>query len=236
MTGDSGRTVTAQVPQDRSMIGIIATNGLISGGVYKEDGWVYYQDIPIRKWHITIEGHRIWEPRLEDLPDLYRIFKKTQAANNVQWKKIQVVIDKLWKGHKSGQKVIAHAQPTHHHDGSCEDWWEYDIHNDGDGYGLCFGFHWTKGRPKRVINHKLGKQLYDLERRWWDNTCRRVSLARTIFYYAMKKSLPLATENTVISLQFGEDTYWFHSQSKGSKIHWWEMFEDKYKFTIKRIV
>ena len=234
MTGDNGRTVTAQIPQDRSMIGIIATNGLINGGQYREDGWVYYQDVPIRKWHTQIEGHRIWEPRLEDLPNLYRILLKTKAADNAQWKKIQVVIDKLWKQSKGGREVVAHAFPTHHA-GQSEEWWSYNIHDDGFGYGVSFGFRWIP-KPKKLINHKLGQELYELERRWWDNTCRRYNLARTIFYYAMKKSLPKATENTVISLQFGDDTYWFRSQSKGPKIHWWEMFEDRYKFTIKRIV
>ncbi len=233
-------TVTATIPPTRSMIGMIGVNGLIPNGEYREDGWVYLNNMPVRKWHSTVEGHRLWEPKLNNVIALYKVYKATQAANDKAWENIRVVIQKLWKGHKQGDKVIAHAFPAHHTDNEINnekndpDWWEYEVHDDG--YGVSFGFHWTNGKPAKLQHPKEGQLLYELERRWWDNTCRRAYLAKTIFYAAMKRSLPKATGNKILSLQFGEDTFWFRTESKGPKIHWWEMFDDRYSFEIKKIL
>lgn len=231
-----GGAVTAVVPQTRSALGIIATNGLINGAEYRDDGMVYFNGTPIRKWHVTQNGIRLWEPKLKDLPALYDLYKRTQAANENAWKVIQALLDKMWGNHKKGDVIKAHAKPYHHFvpAASMQDpWWEYCINDYGQG--LSFGFQWLDEKPKRLINPELGQKLYILERRWYENTCRRAGKVRTIFYDAMKSSLPKATENKVICLQFGDDTFWFHTLSRGTAV-WWEMFNDRYSFEVKRVV
>ena len=241
LSGDDGRTVQAKIPTNRSMLGIIGDNGLIDGGDYRNDGWVYFGGKPLRKWHSTFERVRIWEPKFKDLPSLYRLYKKTQAANEEAWVHISRVLQRLWdKGPRKNNEVIAHVLPSHtfewHKD--TQPWWEYKVHKGVCGEeSLSFSFQWIdEGKPEKLVNHTLGQRLYNFERRWWDNTAPRYNKARTIFYESMKRSLPKATENTVLSLQFGEDAYWFYTKSRGPNIHWWEMFDDQYKFTIKRIV
>jgi hypothetical protein len=231
---------TAKIPTNRSMLGMVGMNGFINGGVYKEDGLVYLNGKPVRKWHITVGDYRLWEPKLNDLPSLYRLYKKTQAANHLQWGRIAKVMDELWALRKSKKDtyVIAHAIPTHHFEWNKDSkpWWEYTVEKATPYEGLGFHFQWVDEKPKKVVNHKLGQRLYEEERRWYDTSCKRAYKVRSVFYEAMKRSLPKATEHKVISLQFDEDTFWFYTASKGPHCHWWEMFDDQYKFEIKRIV
>lgn len=241
MTGDDGRTVQAKIPTNRSMLGIIGVNGLVPGGDYRNDGWVYFAGCPIAKWHSTFERIRIWDPKFNDLPALYRLYKKTQAANEEAWVHISRVLERIWdKGPRKNNEVIAHALPSHtfewHND--TQPWWEYKVHKGFCGEeGLSFSFNWIdEGKPKKLVNHTLGQRLYNLERRWWDTTSKRFCKARTIFRAAMKRSLPKPEVNKVIALQFGDDTFWFYTVNKGPKVVWWEQFEDEYQFEIKRIV
>ena len=227
---------TATIPTNYSMVGMFGTNGIIDGGEYKNDGLVYINNKPAKKWHVSHDGIRLWEPKLNDLPSLYKLYKKTQKANNLEWNNVREVLIKLWSNHKQGDVVRAHVSPTHNFTWNkpSTPWWEYNITDNGDGLG--FSFHWLDEKPKRLINYQLGQELYNMERRWYDTTSHRVFKVKCIFYEAMKKSLPTATENKVISLQFGDDTYWFHTNSNGSNYHWWEMFKDSYSFEIKKIL
>ena len=102
---------------------------------------------------------------------------------------------------------------------------------------LSFYFQWIDdGPPKKILNQELGQRLYEEERRWMDSCLKRSWKARSVFYEAMKRSLPKATESKVICLQFGEDSFWFYTVNKGPQCHWWEMFDDRYKFEMRRIV
>jgi hypothetical protein len=232
-----GTYVTAKVPQDRSMLGIMGVNGIIPGGDYRDDGWVYFNGLPVRKWHSKIDSVRIWEPKMKNLPDLYRLWKRVKTSDHNQWERISDVLSKLWGNHKAGDIVKAHAMPVHNFEWTktSQPWWEYHIRNIY-GEGLSFGFDWLDKKPKRLSHPDLGQKLYELEWRWWGSGCVRVRKVQTIFYAAMKNSLPKATEDKVIALQFGDDTFWFYSVNKGPKVVWWEQWNDRYAFEMKRIV
>lgn len=231
------RTIKAKIPQTRSMIGIIGINGLIPDAEYRENGMVYLNNKPIRKWHVRVKDIRLWEPKLKNLKSLYKLYKETQEISREKWKKGMEVIDKLWKGHKVGDEVKAHAFPSKHgdHSKADPDWWEYHITDSGDGYGVRFGFNWTRGKPLKLINHDLGQKFYEIEQRDYDLRNRTYKV-QTIFYEAMKKSLPKATEGKSLVLQFDKDSYWFYTVSRGPGICWWEMFNDAFKIETKRIV
>lgn len=212
---------------------------MINEGECKEDGYVYLNGKPVRKWHVRVCDCRIWEPKLDDIPYLYRLYKKTKEANTKQWNRIAKIMEELWtlRTSKKATHVTAHAIPNHHFEWNkkSKPWWEYTIDKRLNN-ALSFSFQWVDEKPKKIINHKLGQLLYEQERRWWDTCLKRSGKARTVFYEAMKKSLPKATENRVISLQFENDTFWFYTTSHGMGYYLWEMFDDRYKFEMRRIV
>jgi len=238
--GLGGEKITAKIPTNRTALGLIATNGLVDGAEYKENGWVYFDGKEYRKWHVMFQNIRIWEPKFSDLKYLYGLYKKTQVANSNAWNTIREILNTLWKTRRKGQRdVIAHAKPTHQFEWQewrKEPWWEFKVSNHYPDYGLSFSFDWLEGKPKKLVNHELGEKLYYLEQRWYNNTSRRAGKVRTIFFEAMKRSLPKANEDRVICLKFGEDSFWFYTKNNGPKAYWWEMFDDKYEFEIKNIL
>lgn len=74
-----------KVPTNMSVLGIIATNGVIDGSEYRDDYYIYVDNIPIKKWFSMVDGVRVWTPKLYDLPSLYRLYKKTRARFRKQW-------------------------------------------------------------------------------------------------------------------------------------------------------
>ena len=158
--GANGRQITAKIPSDMSMLGMLGINGIIPNGVYKNDGWVYLNNVPVRKWHIHVDTYRVWEPKLKDLPSLYKLWKVVKKANIDQWNRIDIVLKKLWKlRKKNNNSVIAHARPTHGFEwnNNTEPWWVYNIHQSTAGEGLSFSFDWLDEKPKKLINHELVK-------------------------------------------------------------------------------
>ena len=61
---------TAQIPSDISMLSIFANNSFIGDGEYRDDGWVYVNDKPIKKWYKKYEDIRYWEPKLSHIKEL----------------------------------------------------------------------------------------------------------------------------------------------------------------------
>lgn len=241
VTANTGRgQITAKIPSDRSMLGIMGLNGITADGVYKNDGWVYVNDIPVRKWHIYIDTYRVWEPKLKDLPSLYKLWKEVKKSNSDQWNRIDVILQDLWKlRNKNSNNVIAHARPTHTYEWykSTEPWWRYTIHQWTAGEGLSFSFDWLDKKPKKLINHELGERLYKEERRWWNSTCKRSSKVNAVFINAMKRSLPKADPKNpgLLSLQFGDDHFYFMTQfHRGYAV--WEMMDIGYKFENRIIM
>jgi hypothetical protein len=236
----ANKTVAATIPRDRSMLGIVGVNGLINGGEYQNDGWVYFNGERCRKWHIKYQGVRVWEPHFNDLLYLYRLYKRTQQANQAQWQHIAKILHEIWEsGPVKNNEVIAHAQPTHNFtwNKDTKPWWVFKVHRELDGYeGLSFGFDWLDNKPKKLVNHYLGQRLFDAERRWSSTTCARTYKARIIFYEAMKRSLPKPVMNQALVLQFGEDSFWFYVVNRGPQAVWWEQFGDQYQVEVKRVV
>ena len=229
--------MSATIPQEYSMIGVLATNGIINGGDYREDGFVYINNKPVKKWHITQGGIRLWQPKLNDLQSLYKLYKKTRKARDLAWNEVREVLKKLWGNNNKDYVVKAHVQPTHKFTigVSSNPWWEYNIRND-ETTGICYGFDWLDEKPKKLCNPELGQELYNRERRYYHTISSRHGIVRQIFYEAMKKSLPKPTENKAIVLQFDTDNYWFHTDYKMRNFYYWEMFDNNYSFEMKRIV
>lgn len=232
----SAGNVSAKIPKTRGMLGIVGLNGLINNGEYREDGFVYLNDKPVRKWHVNVDEIRLWEPKLKDLSSLYELYKKTQDLNNITWGKIHKIMVALWGNHKEGYEVKVHAKPTHKFTPtkSTDPWWEYRI-SKSSPFGLGYSFDWLDEKPKKLQNAKLGSELYYLDMVRYKNTASRYYKAKSIFYHAMKCSLPKASEHKIMMIQFKNDSFVFYTVSNNG--YWyWSMFDDQYKFETKRIL
>ena len=62
--------LTAKVPDNISMISVFGVNSFIDQGDYKEDGWIYVQNKPVRKWFKKLDDITYWHPILDDLHKL----------------------------------------------------------------------------------------------------------------------------------------------------------------------
>lgn len=139
-----------KVPKDRSMLGFIGRE-FFDGGVYEEDGWIYMDGKKFKKWFITLEDKRVWEPVLHDLAKLEaRRFKVATRS--------QKVIREMWDEgvkqlRKVGTSIIKREQG----------WWEikYDKRDDT----IRSGWVWCdEPQPKRQRNIEAGKAYMRCEK------------------------------------------------------------------------
>lgn len=224
VTDDTGRVVTAKIPCDRSMLGMLATNGILPNGEYREDGWVYLNNKPVRKWHSRFEQITIWEPKMDNLTSLYDLYKKTNDNFNVVWKATFDIMMSIWDG----------KRPAKAHTYTNGSWWEFDIHDYGYGLGISVVSR-LEEKPKKVTNVRAGNKLWKLDSRRSDLS-KRCWKTRIIFFEALRRSLPKATANKILCLQFKADVFVFHSVSPYPTYHHWKMFDDRYSLETKRIV
>jgi len=211
-----GKTIRATIPRNQSMLSIVGINGVLDGGEYRENGIVYLRGKPMRKWFIEVAGVRVWEPKLKDLPSLYRMWKRTGEAQERRYKKLSEILQEI-RVTSSTLPIKVHAMPTHKFEWSRPGapWWVFDIRDD------CYGFNWLEGQPSTLLRHDLGQRLYEADRGiQWKGRWR----TEGVFFEAMRRSLPPAKENQILSLQFGEDRFYFHSTSTTGIHWWWEMF------------
>lgn len=224
VTNDDGRTVTARILCDRSMVSILATSGIVSNGDYRDDGWVYVEDKPIRKWHSRFERITFWEPKMNNLPYLYALYKKTNDKFDAAWKQTVDIMMSIWDKNR----------PAKAHTFVEGEWWEFEIHDHG--YGLGISVNRLEAPPKKVLHAKAGKKLWHLDGRRGDLS-KRCWKAGVIFFEALRRSLPKATiEKKILCLQFKDDTFVFHTVSIHPNYHRWQMFDDKYSLETKKII
>lgn len=235
-------TIHFHVPDNRSALGVLGYNAVYPNGDYREDGWVYIDDKPVRKWFVNVERVRVWEPRLTDLNSLYTLYKRAEKSLEQHWSELADILAKIWaKAGKGTEVVKAHCIPTHNFkwDSDSQPWWEFSIrqyrHEDGKE-GNSFSFDWLDEKPKRVLNRKLGEALYKMEQYVFGGPSPRFAKVRDVFYAAMKRSLPRATESKVICLKFGEESFWFYTVKTSGGGFQWNMFDDRFKFEIRDIL
>jgi hypothetical protein len=57
----------AEIPSDTTALSLLFNNKFISGGKYENDGYIYVDNKPVRKWFKNVENVKVWFPILEDL-------------------------------------------------------------------------------------------------------------------------------------------------------------------------
>ncbi len=70
-----------RIPQGISVLSMIHNNPQMYED-FREDGWVYVNDKPVRKWYINLDGPKIrfWHPKLDDLA----------YCEEKRWKAVQI--------------------------------------------------------------------------------------------------------------------------------------------------
>ncbi len=233
----------AKIPSGHTALGLVAMNGIIHGGDYNENGWVYINGKQHRKWHITVENTRIWKPKMRDLVYLYNVYKKTQDYNKILWERISKIMQNMWKtcSHNEKNKVILHAVPTHSFENNIDSnaWCEYTIgqsrYPGAKEDQLAFSFDWVDGKPEKIMHPEEGQKFYELERYIYGTCCNRSGKARNVFFEAMKRTLPIPDAYKIITFEFKEDKFVFHTQFKRHTVEW-EMFDERCEFEVRTIV
>lgn len=143
----------ATIPQDISALSILVTNGFTPDGEYINDGYIYVDGKPVKKWFKTIGDVKVWFPIMEDVKRLQqrynlvraRYFHYTQKYNSPAFDAIM----------KAGQ---AHTKITHDFSGDYPPWWLYKASLGG------ISFDWVD-EPKEPINLDIGTTYYHTSQR-----------------------------------------------------------------------
>lgn len=161
------------VPTDRSTLSVLAnedTKKMMEGDTYREDGFVYHNDVRLRKWFAYRQGwNHYWEPIINQLSRLESLYYQLSLREQKKWKKISGILAEIVASDKTTsqwgeEKHCAHAKVSHTGNYHKPGWWVYWVSPSTfvSGPGLCFSFDWLDKEPEEKINLELGQDLYRL--------------------------------------------------------------------------
>jgi hypothetical protein len=185
------------------MIAIFAGNPFIPRGDYREDGWIYVDGKPVKKWFKNIEMISVWFPIFENLHKLQsRYFTINQRYKDYMKKEYHKAFEQVEKVGK------AHAKITHKYEGSDIDpWWLYRADKYPNQRGITWD--WVK-TPEKPTNLEIGNAYYKVTQRI-GQLGGRVYKFRTILEYAINKKLwDIKGEyGQILQFKIGDRIYWF---------------------------
>lgn len=224
--------VSFQMPTDRTALGMLSINKPIDGGVFKEDGWVYVDDKPVKKWFGSvwrdgIKPIRIWEPKLQDLKTLERKYQKVRERRDHFFEnKYKPVREKLVKvGEAYVQQVTE--------DNSEKYWTRYTVEKD-QRYGTVVGeehlyrslikYDWPE-YPVTPVNVDLGEEYHAVEdqlTRYNDYVYKfKNVLERAIYLYIDKHFKHITKDNVVLDISINGRSHWYSSYyTNGYNVCW----------------
>jgi hypothetical protein len=194
--------MTASIPSDVSMITIFAQNPFISDGDYREDGWIYVNGNPVKKWFKNIERISVWFPILEDLHKLQKRYCviKQRYQNYVKsiYHAAFAQVEKVGK---------AHAKITHNYEGDCDPWWLYTSEKYPGQKGISWDWVNT---PEKPLNLEIGNAYYKAEQRR-AQIGGRVYRFRTVLEYAIREKITgiQGEQGQILQFKIGDRIYWF---------------------------
>jgi len=176
----------AQVPRDRSMLAVIDADPFAYGDSvvkYDNDGWIYVDGRPERKWFTSVEQIKVWGPVLEDIASLEARFHRMKTkADSFFMNAWQPAYNRVIEAGK------AHAKPTHVYEGyRGKTWWEYKSVKYINEEKPLLSFDWVE-KPKDPINHDLGQLYYETDQRM-NRYYKYTGLFRTVLERALEMML-----------------------------------------------
>jgi hypothetical protein len=221
-------TLKFSVPNDRSALSILGVNQITDGGDYRNDGYVYVGGKRVKRWCSRFDGVRIWEPHLNDLMLMHRVWKRAKNRNDKANEQIWTIVELI---RRTGKK-IAHCEPVNYRENKTQ-WWQYRIDSVNGVPGL--GFDWID-KPKKLVNHRLGQQLYSRDRYWYHTTAKHYLRVNMLFIEAMRRALPKPQEHLVRCFQFGDDHFWWHVEMLRGSYPVWKLLDMSSKVEFIKII
>jgi len=189
--------MTASIPSDISMIAIFGTNTFYQDGDYREDGRIYVNNKPIKKWFKRIGESLVWFPILEDLHKLQKRYLAVKQKYDCYLKKeYRVAFEQVLKVKKAHVKVT--------HEGSCCDpWWLYTADESG------VSWDWVK-TPKKPLNLKIGNNFYKIDHRL-SELGKRSWKFKSVLEFAINERIAKikGEQGQILQFKIGNRIYWF---------------------------
>lgn len=192
----------ATIPNNVSMISVFAINSFIPNGNYNNDGWIYVNKKPVKKWFKKIEYISVWFPILNDLHKLQNRYLAVAKKYRCYLKKeYRIAFNSLVKVGK------AHAKITHKFNGDCDPWWLYEADKYPGQKGICW--NWVK-IPENPLNLEIGNTYYKIDQRLSQLT-ERVSKFRIILEWAIcdKVYNIKGNDGQILQYKLSGRSYWF---------------------------
>jgi len=207
--------MTATLPGDMSALSLLAHNGFVPGGDYREDGYIYINGSPIRKWYKNIEAVKTWFPILNDIKKLQRRYNVVQKAYHDYWQKYGL------PAYKAVMKVgKAHAKITHEFKGDYPPWWLYSASESG------ISWDWV-GEPKKPVHPVIGTRYYKTSQRF-QQLGGRVHIFRSVLLRAIRDKVYdiKGSYGKLLQVKVLDSVYWFQHGR-----HTWELItsDDTFK-------
>jgi hypothetical protein len=204
----SGTTVkadgmTASIPKNVTMLSIFAENPFIPEGDYREDGWIYINDKPVKKWFKKIEEVSVWFPIFEDL---HKLQSRYFAVNSRYADYIKKVYHNAFEQVEKVGK--AHARVTHIYDGEDIDpWWLYRADKYPNQKGISWD--WVK-TPEKPLNLEIGDAYYKAERRL-RQIGGRIYKFKVVLEHAINEKIGgiKGGQGQILQFKIGDRSYWF---------------------------
>lgn len=194
VVGDANATI----PEDILALSLLSTNLFIPNGEYKDDGYVYLNKKPIKKWFKNIEDVKVWFPILEDIKKLQTRYNIMKKAYTQYWKETDT------PAFNAVVKVKeAHVKVTHKFTGGGDPWWLYTASERG------ISFDWVE-KPENPIHLKIGTRYYKTSKRL-EQLGRRVNMFRVILLSAIRSKVYKIKGNPgdMLQVKVLDSVYWF---------------------------
>jgi hypothetical protein len=201
---------TATVPSTVSMLSVFGLNSFIPSGDYRDDGWIYIKNKPVKKWFKTANNVTVWFPILEDI-------HKLQDRYLEACKKCKDYLPKYSSAYKQLEKVgQAHAKVAHKYSGDGDPWWLYTSEKYPGYKGISWDWVET---PKKLINLETGNAYYKASKRLEQLNGRKWKFRTVLEYAIFGKVCAIKADSIGQVLQFkvGKKIYWFQMSQ-----HSWE--------------
>ena len=211
---------SASIPNNISMLSVFGTNGFVNKGDYREDGWVYVNKKPVKKWFRKVANILIWFPILNDVHKLQERYRKASQKYKDYMLKYHFAYEQIEKVGKAHTNVVSDNDDR---------WWLYTSEKQ---WGISW--EWVEP-PKKPINLEIGNTYYKVYHRL-HQIIKRANMFQTVLEYAIeiKVNAIQGKENQILQCKVGDSIYWF---KKGR--HVWEKLafpEDEIKvFEIDKI-
>jgi hypothetical protein len=228
------------VPSDMSMLCAFQNGKLVKGMSFDDDFWIRLKGKKIRHWTSRVDGIRVWEPKLKNIPRLLEIYeyhhKKLKKYSSALNEAVVAIIN---------AGGIAHAKPTHKYEplhgvDEADTYWKYSVGESPYERGSwAFGFDWTEVKNKDdLINLELGNKLYKLQQSGKYICGTSLKITKVILHAVRRVGYQWEqpkTSDQVAILKYGDYYFLFLSQFNGSAGHRWELQNDCISSALKII-